>query len=413
MLRSRLRLEDLEERNLLSTLSVFQRQANPLASFFAVGGADVPGIQQSFDSSGDRFQLGGNGGRVQVRRLSDGSLITDFAPFGPTYHGRVSVAVGDVNHDGIDDLIVGTADGIAQVKIFNGVAFQNGTFQVSSPDLSLLDPSLRQFFPYDPRFHVGVNVAVGDIENNGFADIITAPTLGNPHVKVFRGQDIANHMFDPNGNSLIASWFAYGLNFNVGANLAAGDINGNGFADIVTGATRGNPHVKVYDGRDLAFPFPMSTGHFNPDGSSLLASFFAYPLGNDIGAFVAVGDTNGDGFGDVITGQTRGGSQVKVFDGRAIADLSTIDGVHSPRFFNPNNNLLDQFFAFDLGQDTGVTVASSDFEVPGRFDILTGNAHQSPNYRVVRGNAQGVRPPAVKGIEGFAVDIQGGIFVGA
>ncbi|HEV3204750.1 MAG TPA: hypothetical protein VGY77_10215, partial [Gemmataceae bacterium] len=332
MLRSRLRLEVLEERDLLSTLSVFQRQANPLASFFAVGGADVPGIQQSFDGSGDRFQLGAYGGRVQVRRLSDGSLITDFAPFGPNYHGRVSVAVGDVNHDGIDDLIVGKADPMAdaifQVKIFNGVAFQNGTFQVGSPDLSLIG----QFSPYEARFHVGVNVAVGDIENNGFADIITAPTAGNPDVRVFRGQDIVNHIFNP-----VAQWFAYGLNFNVGANLAAGDINGNGFADIVTGATCGNAHVKVYDGRDLAFPFPMSTGHFNPNGSSLLASFFAYDLGHDIGAFVSVGATNSEGFGNVITGQTRGGSLVKVFDGRAIAQ----------RIFNRDNNLLDQFFAFD------------------------------------------------------------------
>ena len=254
MNQSRLRLDVLEERYMLTTLSVFQRQANPLASFFAVAGAVDVGTD------------GGSSNRVQVRRRSDGSLIADFVPFPSTYRGGVTVAVGDVNHDAIDDLIVGraespadgTADTLPQVKIFSGVAFQNGTFQVGNPNLSLL----AQFSPYASRFHVGVNVAAGDIDNNGFANIITGPTSGNPDVRVFRGQDIVNHNFNP-----VAQWFAYGLNFNVGANVASGDVNADGFADVATGATSGNPHVKVYNGRDIA------TGHFNPDGPVLWQVF--------------------------------------------------------------------------------------------------------------------------------------------
>jgi FG-GAP repeat protein len=67
-------------------------------------------------------------------------------------------------------------------------------------------------------------------------------------------------------------WFPYALQFNVGANLAVGDVNFDGYADIVTGATAGNPHTKVHSGKDLA------TGAFKPEGSSLLAEWFPYAL---------------------------------------------------------------------------------------------------------------------------------------
>jgi hypothetical protein len=310
-------------------------------------------------------------------------------PFGSSYNGSVTVAVGDVNHDGVDDLITGTATDIARVKVFDGSAIMNG----ANPNNNLL----VQFSPYADQFHVGVNVAAGDISGNGFADIVTGPTAGNPDVRVYNGQDIANHTFSPTGPSLLAQFFPYGLQFNVGANVGAGDVNNNRFADIVTGPTAGNPDVRVYNGRDIA------NHTFSPRGQSLLAQFFAYGINSNIGAFVTVGDTNGDGFGDIITGPTSGNPEVKVFDGNAIAN----------HLFNPSASLLTHFFAFDLGQNMGVTVGSNDFELTNTFDIVTGNHKTSPNYRVVRGNATGVRPPAVKQIEGFATTINGGTFVGA
>src|SRR5204862_365430 len=66
----------------------------------------------------------------------------------------------------------------------------------------------------------------------------------------------------------------------------------------------GGPHVEVFSGLD---------GH-------LLHSFFAYDPAVRNGAWVAVGDVNGDGYGDIITGAGPGGAPpVKVFSG---ADLS-------------------------------------------------------------------------------------------
>jgi hypothetical protein len=367
------RVEILEARWVPSTLTSPQRQLNPLAPYFAVGGAP---------------------GHVQVRRIIDGSLKYDFTPFGPGYTGSISVAVGDVNHDGFDDLIAGTATGVDLVKAFNGQPIANGTFLAANPDTDLL----VQFSPYGAQFNVGVNVAAGDISGNGFADIVTGPTAGNPDVRVFSGLDVANGTFNPTGASLLAQWFPYALNDDIGANVGAGDVSRDGFADVVTGPTAGNPDVRVYNGFDIARRL------FFPATSSLLAQFFAYGLQDNVGAYVAVGDTNADGYGNVITGATAGNPDVHVYDGRAIA-------LHT---FNPQVNLLTHFFAFDLGQDLGVTVGSADFlDAFGAFDILTGNSRTAPNYRLVRGNAVGTKPPAAKGIEGLAASIAGGIFVGA
>ncbi len=343
------------------------------------------------------FAVGGSPGRVQVRRDSDGSLVADFAPYGANYTGAVTVAVGDVNGDGVPDLVTGAAVGNPDVRVFDGLALENGTFNPANPNASLL----AQFFPYALQFNVGANVAVGDIEKDGFADIVTGATVGNPDVRVYSGKDIANHTFNPNGASMLAQWFPYGLQFNIGANVAVGDVNGDGFADVVTGATAGNPDVRVYNGKDIA----LHT--FNPTGTSQLAQFFAFGLQFNIGAFVAVGDTNGDGFGDVIVGATSGNPQVKVYDGKAIAN-----GSFQPA--NPDNSLLDQFFAFNsFNANVGVSVAAADFEGTGMFDILTGSTQGPGHYRVVKGNATGILPPAVNGIDMVLTDITGGLFVGA
>ena len=124
------------------------------------------------------------------------------------------------------------------------------------------------------------------------SDIITgAGPGGGPHVKVFDGV---------NGN-LLDSFFAFDANFLGGVFVAAGDVNGDGKADIITGAgPGGGPHVKVFDGTQL----------------NLLFSFFAYDASFTGGVRVAAGDVNGDGFADIVTGAGPGGGpHVKVFSG--------------------------------------------------------------------------------------------------
>ncbi len=361
-----------------------------LSSGFPLQGSSSK-ISTTVRAGDSLFVIGGRPGRVQVRRVRDGSLVADFAPYGPGYTGGVSVAVGDVNGDGYQDIVTGATVGNPDVRVYDGQALANGSFNAANPNASLL----AQWFAYGLNFNVGANVAVGDVNGDGFADIVTGATVGNPDVRVYSGKDIAQGTFNPSGGSLLAQWFAYGLQFNIGANVAVGDVNGDGFADIVTGATAGNPDVHVYNGKDIA----DQAGSSSPANPGLLAHFFAYGLQFNIGANVAVADVNGDGFADIITGATAGNPQVRIYDGKGIAGNQV--------------NLLDQFYAYDLGGNIGVTVAAADFDGNGKADILTGAAAGAPHYRVVAATSQGVRPPVLDGLEGIPADLQGGITVGA
>src|SRR5207244_1839112 len=98
----------------------------------------------------------------------------------------------------------------------------------------------RTFLAYDAGFQSGVHVATADVNGDGVLDVITgAGSGGGPHVKIFDGAT----------GDVIASFFAYDPGFRGGVNVAAGDVNGDGKADIITGAgPGGGPHVKVFDG---------------------------------------------------------------------------------------------------------------------------------------------------------------------
>jgi hypothetical protein len=359
--------------------------------------ANPPAIG-AYEASPSTFYIavGTSNGHVQIRKTTSGALLADFMPFGPAYTDGVNVAEGDILGHGVKDLVVAAADGNPNVKVYDGAAIVNGTFNAASPDSSLL----ASFFPYALQFNVGATVAVGDVNGDGYGDLITGADVGNPDVRVYSGKDIANHTFNPSGGSLLAQWFAYGLNFNVGANVAAGDIEHNGFVDVVTGATAGNPHVKVYSGKAIANHTFNSS---NPD-ASVVAQVFPFALQYNVGAYVAVGDVNADGFADLIVGSSIGNPQVKTYDGKAIASGA----------FNADTaeaHKLNDFFAYDLSMNIGVTVSSVDVDGSGNFDILTGPTTGSPVIRIFRGNASGVQPPPV-----LQVPLSGlpaGIFVGA
>jgi hypothetical protein len=82
------------------------------------------------------------------------------------------------------------------------------------------------------------------VDRDGFADIITgAGAGGGPHVRVFSGQD----------GAVLHEFFAYDPQFQGGVNVTSGDVDRDGFVDIITGAgPGGGPHVRGFRGIDGA-----------------------------------------------------------------------------------------------------------------------------------------------------------------
>ncbi len=264
----------------------------------------------------------GSIGPVRVYDAELGTLKFTFLPYG-SFSGGVRVAVGDVSCDGIPDIITAAGPGMAPlVRVFNGAT--------GLPFAG----TLGGFYAYAKGSQAGVWVAAGDINQDGFTDIITGPDNGGgaPIVKVFSGQTGIHQ----------TNFLAYDKKFTGGVRVATGDINGDTVPDIIVAPGPGRaPLVRVFSGANLALaPF---------------ANFFAVAQNERKGVYVAAGDVNGDGRDDIITGGSNGSSRlVRVFNGMNLAA--------APLFsFQP--------YIPDPGDS--IRVAAIDINGDGDFEIVT------------------------------------------
>jgi hypothetical protein len=291
-------------------------------------GSGVRVAQGDFNGDGlvDFATVAGPGGGPQVKVFTGagGQVIDQFFVENQAFTGGLYIAAGDVNHDGVDDIITGAdAGGGPSVKA-----------QTVKTGTSVL---IYGFFAYDPAFTGGVRVGAGDVQANGFADIITAAGPGGgSDVGVWDSQQSINSgtAFRLFNFFAFQADFVHNLIFTGGSYVAGGDVNGDGRADIIAGAgPGGGPNVVVYSGIDQAH--------------TQLASFFPLPQGFTGGVRVGSGDANQDGRDDVISGAGPGGGpNVAVF---------SLDGTTVP--LTPNG--IDSFFAYDPSLPSGIFVASS------------------------------------------------------
>lgn len=189
------------------------------------GGLNVAMGNFDGDEDSEIVTGAGAGGGSHVALFdSDGtSLGLDFFAYNPFFNGGVDVAAGDIDGDGIDEIITAAgAGGGPHIKIY----------KVSGEIVG-------SFFAYDPRFGGGVKVGSGDVDGDGVDEIVTgAGAGGGPHVRIFKASGL-----------VVGSFFAYASAFTGGVDVSAGDVVGTPEAEIITSAgPGGGPHIKVLSG---------------------------------------------------------------------------------------------------------------------------------------------------------------------
>jgi len=231
-----------------------------------------------------------NGKTQALARIIDGAtgsvLSTELFPVG-TYTGAVSVAVGDVTGDGVDDIAIGTNQGGARARVYRGGDF------VKLADLHVGGTD---------GFMGHTQVALADMTGDGKAELVVSSlSATGSRVVGFQGSTL-----DVGSTPEKAfKCFTLGGGYLNGLFLALGDVNGDGAADLLLGTgAMAKPMVNVFSGETLiANNTRTKIASFTPEGSR-----------STPGVRVAVRDLDGDGKLDIITSS---GELVTAFKGGA------------------------------------------------------------------------------------------------
>ncbi|MCR9080162.1 MAG: cadherin domain-containing protein [Hyphomonadaceae bacterium] len=222
--------------------------------------------------------------------------------------GRSVSNAGDVNGDGIDDVIIGAPEqsvpgdgndrpGMAYV-VYGGQDLEQIDLDNLSPDQGFIVQGETQ------GDYLGISVAAaGDVNGDGYDDVIIGATganfgdgaayiiYGGPTLSSDNLIDVAT-MTASQGVTLDGAIFKSELGFSVSS---AGDVNGDGIDDLIIGTTSGDQTYVIYGGQDFA---TIDLGALTSDQGFEIAGDSVYS-NNSVSS---AGDVNGDGYEDVLVG---------------------------------------------------------------------------------------------------------------
>jgi FtsP/CotA-like multicopper oxidase with cupredoxin domain len=327
---------------------------------------------------------------VEVRDGNGDKVIADVYPF-PAFEGTPSVAMADVNGDGILDLIVGTGPGVPpEVVVYSGAEGGLGPFS----------NEIARFAPFNADFRGGVSVAGADIDGNGLSDniIVGAGPGTDSQIKVFSSHLPANRGSAPD----VFSTFAPYPGSRSGVTLGTGLVDAvSGRPSIVAAPGPGEPaRIKTFRW-DLYTPTERAKAKGAPDthptDPATTADFLAFDPSYTAGVSLAAGWVAGPegGAQSVVTGQLGADGTVRVW-----STGSRLDGEPAMYLHDPNHEMGNLAFAqiasfapfSGAPAGTGVRVATTSTTLGA--DLLVSGA--GPAGAEVRKYTLGRPDPAAK-----------------
>jgi len=254
----------------IPTIKVFDVEGNNLGwDFEAYDSAFRGGINIGVgDIEGDGpseiavAPMSGGSPHVRIFGLRDGKIVPtteSFMAYNVNFRGGIAISIGDIENDGIGDIITTpTSRGGPHIRIF-GV--RNRRYV----------PVTLGVMAYAESFRGGINSCVGDVNNDGKDEIMTGiVSAGGPHVRIFGvGRNKRMELSSP-------GFMAYDPAHRGGVSVTSIDINYDGYSEIITGVGGdGNSVVRIFDrtGKQVANEFMAYSENYK-GGITLASGYF-------------------------------------------------------------------------------------------------------------------------------------------
>ncbi|MFH1509295.1 MAG: FG-GAP-like repeat-containing protein [bacterium] len=270
----------------------------------------------------------GAGATPEIKVFNNlGQEETRFYAYAENFRGGVRLASGDIDGDGQEEIIAGAGTGGGpQIRVFES----NGSVKPI------------QFFAFHSDSRTGVDVACGDIDNDGKDEIAASQFAnGEAWVKVYRYND---------EQTVVGEWRAFAPGLEIGATVAMGDIDADNKEEVIVGAgTGGGPQIRVFEANGALKPI----------------QFYAFHPDSRTGVDVATVDADSDGKDEIAVSQLRNGEAwTKIYR------------------YNNERNQLAEFRAYPQGVEAGANIDFVPLTYYGTPGVITGpNASGGPQVR--------------------------------